>query len=170
MPKNIERYCYFSHYYKWPQMTIKTPCILLFLLVLSLGRLQAQYWNGQDSLYGNEWISFDQSYFKFKIGNDGFYRLDRNTLSDYGLPVTTVEARHFQFWHLGEEVSVKSTTDGIMGEKDNFIILAKANDGTFDRHLFVDADRDQLNPDYSLFSDSSKLLHYMGFKQGWQAA
>lgn len=127
--------------------------ILLFSLLVQ-GTAQAQYWNGQDSVYGHEWINFDQTYFKFKVAADGIYRIDRNVLLNEGLPVDRIEARHLQFWRLGEEVPVLATTDGLMEVGDHFLLHLEKNRGEFDTHLYPNGIKDQLNPDYSLFTDS----------------
>jgi len=42
----------------------------LSLSILSLflwSAVQAQMWNGQDTLYGNEWIDYSKTYFKIKV-------------------------------------------------------------------------------------------------------
>jgi hypothetical protein len=134
---------------------MKSPVTLLLIFLLTIGNLQAQYWSGQDSLFGNEWIAFDQTYLKFKVGEDGFYTISRNLLSSHGVPTSSIEARYFQFWHLGQEVSVRATTDEFMDANDSFTVYARKNRGEFDRHLYINADSEQLNPEYSLFSDSS---------------
>lgn len=127
---------------------------IIALLCIQMS-VSAQFWNGQDSIYGNEWIDYGQQYFKFKVANDGFYKLDKELLTDAGIPIGAIEAKYFQFWHLGEEMAVKSTTDGLMAESDAFTIYARKNRGEFDKHLYPEGEMDQLNPDISLFTDTA---------------
>ena len=54
--------------------------------------LSAQMWNGQDTLYGNEWIDFSKTYFKIKVAEDGIYRIGYQTLTDAGFPAGAVPA------------------------------------------------------------------------------
>ena len=128
---------------------------VLLLTICSLTVSHAQYWNGTDSLYGNEWIQYDQDYVKFKIAADGFYQLDKSLLEAGGVPVDNIEARHLQFWHLGQQIPVVATTDGLMTTQDAFVLYAEQNRGEFDTHLFRDGLDDQLNPEYSLFTDTA---------------
>ena len=128
---------------------------VLLLTICCLSTSHAQYWNGTDSLYGNEWIQYDQDYVKFKITEDGFYRLNKSILGAGGVPVDNIEARHFQFWHLGLQIPVVATTDGLMTAQDDFVLYAEQNKGEFDTHLFRNGLADQLNPEYSLFTDTA---------------
>ena len=47
----------------------------------------AQMWNGTDTLYGNEWIRYDQQYYKIMVAEDGVYRIPYEALESSGLPV-----------------------------------------------------------------------------------
>ena len=87
-------------------------------LCLIWGHLSAQMWNGQDTLYGNEWIKYDQTYYKISVGDDGIYRLNYQSLSDVGVPVSSIAAEHFQLFYMGQEIPVFTTTDNIFGTGD----------------------------------------------------
>ncbi|MCB0555841.1 MAG: hypothetical protein KDD02_20000, partial [Phaeodactylibacter sp.] len=58
--------------------------LIIFLLISILPLSRAQMWNGTDTLYGNEWIHYDQSYFKISVAADGIYRIPYATLSAAG--------------------------------------------------------------------------------------
>ena len=51
----------------------------------------AQMWNGTDTLYGNEWIRYDQQYYKIMVAEDGVYRIPYEALESSGLPVGAID-------------------------------------------------------------------------------
>ena len=132
--------------------TLIIPCVVALGI---FNNAHAQFWNGQDSLYGQEWINFDQTYFKFKVAEDGVYRLTKDVLEDAGFPVAQVAARHLQVWRMGQQIPVISTTDNLMTDSDHLLVYGYKNRGEFDTHLFPNGIEDQLNPDHSMFTDSS---------------
>ncbi|MCF8219550.1 MAG: hypothetical protein K9I29_05635 [Bacteroidales bacterium] len=106
--------------------------------------------------YTNEWIEYDQKYYKIKIAEDGIYRLDYNTLQNYGFPVSSVNPLNIQLFAKGEEqpVFIKGESDGSLDSADYIEFYAEGNDGWLDKQLFVDPSK-HLNQDYSLFSDTA---------------
>ena len=130
---------------------ILTTAIALFLLQ----HLQGQIINGPDTLYGNEWINFDQSYFKIMVAEDGMYRIPWQTLSDAGLPLNQVNGNQFQLFRNGEQVPLYLTTDGLLGNSDYLEFFGKKNTSELDRHLFKDPGNEMINPLYSLITDTA---------------
>lgn len=130
---------------------ILTTVITLFLLQ----NLQGQIINGLDTLYGNEWINFDQSYFKIMVAEDGMYRIPWQTLSDAGLPLNQVNGNQFQLFRNGEQVPLYLTTDGLLGNSDYLEFFGKKNTSELDRHLFKDPGNEMINPLYSLITDTA---------------
>ena len=106
--------------------------------------------------YTNDWIEYDQKYYKIKIAEDGIYRLDYNTLQSYGFPVSSVNPLNIQLFAKGEEqpVYIEGESDGSLDSTDYIEFYAEGNDGWFDKQLFVDTAK-HLNEDYSLFSDTA---------------
>lgn len=45
------------------------------LFILAPSSLIAQMTIEKQTLFGNEWLSEDQTYFKIKVGADGIYRI-----------------------------------------------------------------------------------------------
>ena len=117
--------------------------------------LSAQMWNGTDTLFGNEWINYDQSYFKIMVAEDGIYRIPKNTLESAGVPIGAVSGEQFQIFRLGEEIPLYVSTNGAFGANDYIEFYGQKNRSELDRFLFADPDADMLNPDYSLFTDTS---------------
>lgn len=54
----------------------------LGLFFLTAGAVRAQMPNGQDTLYGFEWIDYDKSWYKFYIAEDGWYRIPYESLQN----------------------------------------------------------------------------------------
>ncbi|MBI5914041.1 MAG: hypothetical protein HY842_01585, partial [Bacteroidetes bacterium] len=140
---------------------ILIPCFL-FLFIGHLA--QAQIINGQDTLYGNEWINFDQSYFKILVAEDGIYRVSQQVLTDANLPLGQVNGSQFQLFHNGEEVPLYLTTDGQLGSADYLEFFGKKNTSELDRYLFKDPDAEMMNPLYSLFTDTA--AYFLTWKLG----
>ncbi|MFN0035268.1 MAG: C25 family cysteine peptidase [Saprospiraceae bacterium] len=142
----------------------------LLTLLLSLAFLaaaQAQMWNGQDTLYGNEWIDYSKTYFRFKIADDGVYRLDFQTLSSAGFPAGNVPASEWRLYRNGQQEAVFTSTNGTFGSADFLEFYGRKNRGELDFHLFENADAEQVNPRYSIFNDSA--AYYLSWGTGGQA-
>ncbi|MGB8191940.1 MAG: hypothetical protein WCF67_08480, partial [Chitinophagaceae bacterium] len=87
--------------------------------------------------YNNEWINFNQTYYKFKVGATGIYRIPQSVLSTAGLGGTP--AQQFQLWKNGQQVPIYSTVaTGTMGASDYLEFWAEANDGKADKPLYRD--------------------------------
>ncbi len=127
-------------------------CSLVFFYKMAI----AQMWNGRDTLYGNEWIRENQSYFKFKVGEDGVYRIGYDVLTAAGIPAAQIEGGRYQLFRLGEETPLYvSSGDSPLGATDFIEFFGRKNRGELDRFLYADPDKEQFNPEYSLYSDSS---------------
>ena len=104
---------------------MKKNLFTLLLFSVFLGNTEAQIINGQDTLYGNEWIDFDQSYFKIMVAEDGIYRVSQQVLASANLPIGQVNGSQFQLFHNGVEVPIYLTTDGLLGSGDYFEFFGK---------------------------------------------
>ncbi|MCW3074941.1 MAG: hypothetical protein JWP69_2010 [Flaviaesturariibacter sp.] len=120
--------------------------ILFCLLLIACFGAEAQ-------VYNNEWIDFDKTYYKFKVGGNGLRRIPQTTLAAAGLG--TVPAEHFQLWRNGAEVPIyTSATTGGLGANGYIEFWGQMNDGSPDRALY----RDQthlLNDKWSLQTDTA---------------
>ena len=54
--------------------------------------------------YNNEWIDYSKTYYKFRVGVSGIYRINSSALASIGLD--NVNADHFQLWRNGEQVAI----------------------------------------------------------------
>lgn len=130
-----------------------TNLIAFFLFLFSFA--SAQMWNGVDSLYGNEWIEYDQSYFKIMVAEDGLYRVGYQTLVDQGIPMNTIQGNQLRLFHMGEEQIIFTSTVNPFSNGDYIEFYGNKNRGDLDEYLFQDPSQEMANPDYSLFTDSS---------------
>lgn len=118
---------------------------LSFLFFLTFAQAQMQV-DGR-TLYGNEWINYDQTYYKIPVAKDGIYRIEQSTLENNGI-LLSEQASRLQLFHLGEEVPI------YIGE--NYIeFYGRQNRGELDRFLYENGEADMLNPDYSLITDTA---------------
>ncbi|HTN36642.1 MAG TPA: C25 family cysteine peptidase, partial [Arachidicoccus sp.] len=103
-------------------------------------------------VYNNEWLVSGQTYYKFKVGSDGLYRLSGSSLG--GLAIAGTAASSFQLWHNGQQVPVYTSTTGVLGSGGYIEFWGEANDGSVDAELFRKPE-DQLNPSISFEGDSA---------------
>src|SRR5882762_10111792 len=94
--------------------------ITILLLLVTLG-LTAQNYN-------NEWIDYSKTYFKFKVGITGLYRIPQSVLSSAGLGA--IAADRFQLFRNGKEVPIyTSVASGMLGGSDYIEFWGQGNDG-----------------------------------------
>jgi Peptidase family C25 len=136
------------------------------LIILFLGLLTAhtQIVNGTDTLYGNEWINYTQSYFKIPISEDGIYRLDNAALQASGIPLSNVAANRLRIYLRGREIPIYTTTEGLMSADDFIEFYGQKNRSELDVHTYSKGYEQMLNPEYSNFNDTS--VYYLT----WQDA
>jgi hypothetical protein len=113
-------------------------------------------------VYGNEWISFDQSYFKLRIWQDGLYRLSYSTLQQFGVPVNSISGNTFRLYNKGKEIPIYVTNAGIFNGSDYIEFFGKKNDGEWDSALYVNPVF-QGNDRLSLFEDTA--WYYLTWNQ-----
>ncbi len=134
---------------------MKKTITLITAFLFTVSFASAQMWNGVDTLYGNEWIEYDQSYYKVQIAEDGIYRISQQDLFDQGVPINSIQGDQLQLFYMGESHPIYVSTSGILGAGDFVEFYGKRNRGDLDEFLFEDPISEMANPEYSLFSDSS---------------
>ena len=139
----------------------------LFLLLLGTPLLAcAQMIVGQDTLYGNEWIDYDKTYYRIDVAEDGIYRIPYAQLQSAGLPVGSTDARFYQLWSLGEQQPMYvSTPSGPLQPGDYLEFYGEQNRSQLDRFLFEDPSQ-MLNPYYSLYTDTLAYFLVVGDEVG----
>lgn len=133
---------------------MKRLAILIFGLLFFTTGLDAQMYVNGDTLYGNEWIEYDQSYRKTYVTANGMYRIPYQALASSGVPVSSISADNLQVFVNGEEIPIYTSTTSTMGSNDYIEFYAEKNKGDLDVHVHSSPD-DLFNPYYSMFTDSS---------------
>lgn len=112
-------------------------------------------WNAS-AQYGNEWVKFNQQYYKIPVGRDGLYRLTYTDLQNAGFPVGSSDPRRVQIFHRGVEqrIIVQGENDGVFNPGDYIEFYGKKNDGVSDAELYQPETR-QPHQYYNLYSDTT---------------
>lgn len=113
-------------------------------------------WFSASAQYGNEWIQFNQFYYKIGVAQDGVYRITYTDLLNAGFPVGAVDPRRLQLFHLGIEQSiyVAGQDDAVFNPEDYIEFFGRRNDGTTDTELYRPATA-QPHSYYNLFNDTT---------------
>jgi len=111
-----------------PRILLQFICAIAFYLLANLGQVKAQP-------YQNEWIKYGLTYFKFKISQDGLYRIDQPTLARLGL--SQVPVAQFSLWRNGIEIPLyTSTQTGLLSTDGYLEFWGESNDGVADQVLY----------------------------------
>src|SRR5690242_16331220 len=103
--------------------------------------------------YNNEWIDYSKTYYKFKVGKTGLYRIPQSVLSSSGMASTPAE--YFQLWRNGKQVPIyTSVPAGSLSASDYIEFWGVMNDGKPDKELYRDPSW-QLNDKWSLETDTA---------------
>src|ERR1051326_3668904 len=98
--------------------------------------------------YQNEWIDYNKTYYKFKVGPFGFdgvgapirrglVRITQPVLAAAGLG--NIPSEQFQLWRQGTEVQIYvSKTSGILSPSDYIEFVGEIADGKADKQLYSD--------------------------------
>ena len=85
--------------------------------------------------YNNEWINFSNTYYKFKVGQNGLYRIPQSVLATAGMG--NVPVQNFQLFRNGKEVPIYTTAaSGTLGSTDYIEFWGQMNDGVPDAPLY----------------------------------
>lgn len=116
-------------------------------------------WSNTDTFaqrFGNEWINYQQTYFKIAVAQKGIYRLSTAELRQAGLPVGSVNPTAVQVFFRGQEqaIYVQGEADGRFDEGDFVEFYGEGNDGTQDSLLYMPHSA-QPHKFYNLYSDTT---------------
>jgi hypothetical protein len=103
--------------------------------------------------YGPEWIDYDQTYFKLKVIQDGWYRVTGSQLEAAGFPLATVQAGRLQMFRRGEELAIH-VVEHPDQTLDYLEFYGQRNDGAGDVGLYVEPSA-QMHTNRSLFTDTA---------------
>ncbi|HEY6978328.1 MAG TPA: C25 family cysteine peptidase [Chitinophagaceae bacterium] len=119
--------------------------LLIWLLLFTALCVQSQAFN-------NEWIDYNKTYYKFKVGRTGLYRISQNTLP---AELKNLPAEQFQLWRNGAEIPVyTSVPTGALPVNGYIEFWGERNDGKPDRALYKNP-ASQLSDALSLETDTA---------------
>ncbi len=110
--------------------------------------------------YGNEWIDYSRTYFKIRVTENGFYRIDFNQLSQAlaqsGLSISQIPRRSYQIHYRGKEqaIYVPGQASLPLTTTDFIEFYGKRNDAAQDSLLYYRPEA-LVNPFYAIHSDTS---------------
>ncbi len=128
------------------RISFRRICVLLLLVFSFDGVLFAQTFN-------NEWINYNNTYYKFSVGKDSLYRISKSTLTANGLGA--ISAEHFRLYRNGKEVAIYTSVPmGQLPDNGYIEFWGLANDGESDRELYRNPAY-QHSTKFNLHSDSA---------------
>ena len=105
------------------------------------------------SQYNNEWIDYNKTYYKFKVGKTGLYRINQSVLAANLLSNTPAE--QFQLWRNGEQIAIyTSVPTGVIPANGYIEFWGEKNDGKPDKALYKNP-ANQLSDALSLETDTA---------------
>ncbi len=125
--------------------TMKKIIFFTSLLLLICNSLSAQS-------YMNEWVDFNKTYYRFKVGATGVYRITQAELVTMG--IGSADAAHLQLWRQGQQVPIfTSSPSGTLPSNGFIEFWGESSDGEWEKRLYLEPDK-QINPTRSLFTDT----------------
>jgi hypothetical protein len=121
--------------------------------------------------FGNEWISYDQQYWKIKVAQTGLYRISYSDLANGGFPVSAVQPQQIQIFGRGREcpILVSGESDGVFNPQDFIEFYGQKNDAWLDSAIYQNA-LYVPNPSYSLYNDTATYFITIGSQPGLRMA
>ncbi len=120
--------------------------LLFFLLFCKLSVAQT---------YGNEWINYSQTYYKFKVLETGVHRLNHSDLVAASVPTSAFTSQNIQIFGREQEIPlhIEDGGDNSLDSGDFILFYGEKNDGWLDSTLYNNPDKIG-NPAYSLYNDT----------------
>ena len=120
---------------------------------------------GQD--FGNEWINYDQTYYKISTGSNDIHRITRSSLEAAGFDFNNLNSQNLQLFHRGQEVAIRlfGLDDDSFDTSDFIEFYGRKNDGTQDVELYYRKE-DHIHNYYNLFSDTTAFFLTQGAQAG----
>ncbi|MBK8698669.1 MAG: hypothetical protein IPN29_03685 [Saprospiraceae bacterium] len=129
--------------------------------------LHAQMKVGNATLYGNEWIDYTATYYKIKISEDGLYKIPESLLASAGFITPNMDVNKIALFKNGSQVPIYVSPD--FGQTDGYLVFyGERNTIALDTFLYDNWKEQLLNPDYSLFTDTSN--YFLVYQPGLENA
>ncbi len=105
--------------------------------------------------FGNEWINYNQPYYKMKIVEDGLYRIPASALQNAGINLASLQVSNFQVFAMGAEIPCYVHTNS--GTVEYIEFYGKKHRGELDINLYYNANH-HFNPEYSAITDTASYF------------
>lgn len=154
---------YFYMFFLFQWMSVEKLCMNKLIVGAFVVLSSSFHAFGQN---GNEWIDFNQQYYKIPVAKNAVYRLTASDLQSVGIPVST-DPNHLQLFHRGVEqaIFVSGQEDGQLDAGDYLEFYGQKNDGTLDSRLYQPSEA-QPHSYYNLFSDTTSYFLTIGAAPG----
>lgn len=123
--------------------------ILTLSLVTWITVIQAQ------TKFGNEWINPAKTYYKFKVAQDGMYRVTYEELVQAGLPTESIKGIDLKLFNYGKEHAIYVSDPNEFNAGDYIEFYGERNTIGLDSLLYEDWKTDLFNPEYSVVTDTN---------------
>jgi hypothetical protein len=132
----------------------------LALFVILVGT----FWSSGQN-YGNEWIDYNQQYYKFPVTETGIYQITFSSMVAAGIPASSISPSDFQVYGRERELPLKVVDggDNSFDVGDYIEFFAERNDGWLDSILYDDPNTIG-NPVYSLYNDT--IYYFLSWGSG----
>lgn len=109
--------------------------------------------------FGNEWISYNQQYYAFKVWQNGVYRIYQQDLVNAGIPIQSVPVTRFQIFGKQQElpIYVQDDGNGFLDPGEYIEFYAERNTGWLDSLLYLNPITAS-NPSFSLYNDTLRYF------------
>ncbi len=128
--------------------------ILVFALVLATSSLFGQMMINGVPTYGNEWIDYSATHIKMSVEQEGMYKVTFSDLVANGFSAAQLRGADLQLHSMGKQLPIYVTTSGVWSNGDYLVFHGQGQKGELDAQLFEDSEREHLNPEFSMFSDT----------------
>lgn len=127
---------------------MKKILLLLTVLILTYFSGLSQYPGN-----GNDWIDYSKTYYKFKINEEGIYKITAETLLSKGTSSSELVGKDFALFHNGQEIPIYVSTPDLFSTTDFIEFYGKLNDGKTDTPLYEEKNQ-QASTQNSFFEDA----------------
>jgi hypothetical protein len=135
----------------------------LFFVLLQFSSLYSFSQN-----FGDEWIDFNQTYYKLKVAKEGLYKISYELLKNGQVDEKFLRSNaNLQLWHRGKQIPISIQAKGDSLRAGNYIVFyGTKNDGEQDEQLYYPK-TNLYNQYTNLFSDTTAYFLTVSEKSPW---
>jgi len=107
-----------------------------------------------DTIYGMEWIDYEKPHVRLEVASDAVFRIPASVLAANGIP-STVAGNQLVLFHQGKQIPIYVSSNEPLENSDYIEFVGYKNRGELDSYLYNNPAAEQLNPNFSLFTDTA---------------